>query len=813
MIGFEMFFLRFKRNMVRWTALGLIVFGQIVLAQDDAALHQALLDLSHDGVVMNLSAHPDDEDGSTLAYYRMKEGARTYSVLFTRGEGGQNEIGPQLYEELGVLRTQETEAAGRILGARVQFLNLYDFGYSKTATETFRKWGGAREVLRRLVYIIRKYKPDILFTNHNTIGGHGHHQAVAITAIAAFDAAADSSMFPEQLQLPGITLWQPRKLFFRVFGRGDQQADVVHPIGDTNRVLKRSYLDVAAEAIAMHKSQGLDGTRLRAFTQGKSLYRLVRANSMYENDSTTFFGGIALWNDPSLAVLKPLRAQLASLREGMPLDSIMTIATNTILELNKLDVHGLPVLAQRTAQQWREEIEALIRLALRVSATWTFADSLVVPRQRVLSTLRLRVPDHDISAFKVSFVTPQGWSVNEVEHVPPPARSKSVERTYEVLIGDDATFTYPTTVANYNPLESGWDLAAITRFTAMGKPIELTVRPMFEVAPVQVLRITPEVTRLSPREAQRGKKFLFELRNLAPRKTAGRILVQAPTSWRSETATYVIPHEDSSARGEILVQPPANVAPGEYTLRFKSEYAWDDVTVKIFDVAVDRTLSVGIIQSYDNTMEQTAQELGVRYKLLTAGDLEKDLSPYNTIIVDMRAYFVRDDLRKNNTRLLQYVHNGGHLVVLYQKDQDWKPEYAPYPFLVGRKRITVEEAPVTVLVPDHPLFTSPNRIEDEDWKGWIQERGIYFPENVPEEYIRLLSCSDPDEAPLTTGYLVAHDGKGSYIYTSYVWYRQLKEYHPGAYRCFANMISYPRYRRPASPDETRRANTHGRRQQ
>src|SRR5512136_2167171 len=181
-------------------ALLALVFGcRIAPAQDSVQVGQAFLDLSNDGVIMDLSAHPDDEDGAALAYYRMKYGVKTYSLLFTRGEGGQNEKGPELYEELGVLRSAETRAAGSILGAEVQFLNFLDFGYSKTATETFRMWGGQMEVLRRLVYVIRKYKPDVLFTNHNTIDGHGHHQAAGITAIMAFDAAADSTMFPEQL--------------------------------------------------------------------------------------------------------------------------------------------------------------------------------------------------------------------------------------------------------------------------------------------------------------------------------------------------------------------------------------------------------------------------------------------------------------------------------------------------------------------------------------------------------------------------------------------------------------------------------------
>ncbi|HTY59956.1 MAG TPA: PIG-L family deacetylase, partial [Bacteroidota bacterium] len=178
-----------------------LLFPFLVRAQvEPGDVRQALRDLSHDGVLMDLSAHPDDEDGATLAYYRMKLGVRTYSVLFTRGEGGQNEKGPELYEDLGVLRSEETREAGRVLGAEVRFLNFLDFGFSKTATETFQKWGGEREALRRLVYVIRKYRPDVLFTNHNTIDGHGNHQAVAITAVAAFDAAADSTFFPEQLR-------------------------------------------------------------------------------------------------------------------------------------------------------------------------------------------------------------------------------------------------------------------------------------------------------------------------------------------------------------------------------------------------------------------------------------------------------------------------------------------------------------------------------------------------------------------------------------------------------------------------------------
>ncbi len=777
---------------VRYALLCFMLCGRVIFAQQPVELQQAFLDLTNDAVVMNISAHPDDEDGSTLAYYRMKYGVKTYSILFTRGEGGQNEIGPELYEELGVLRTDETHEAGTILGAEVHFLNLNDFGYSKTATETFQKWGGAKEVLRRLVYVIRKYQPDVLFTNHNTIGGHGHHQAVAITAIAAFDAAADSTMFPEQLQLPGMACWQPKKLFFRNFGGADQTADVVNQIGEINPARGISYLDIASEALTRHKTQGMDRADLRRFTRGLSLYRLMRANSMYGRDTTTFLGGIDVWRDPRLASLQNSKALLSRLHPEMSRDSVLEIASQ-IMRLSARKMQ-LSFIAQRVLSHWQENLEALVTRLCGIHAAWEFADTVVVPTQKVNSTLILRATECKLSEFRYSVTVPQGWAVNEnAEAVPVPYKGV-LTKGFDVIVGDNATLTLPKPVAQYNSLESEQTVALHAHVLANGKPITLTLRPRFDVAPFQVMTVTPKVARFSSDEAKRGKKFSFLLTNHAPRKSAGRISVQMPPGWLSERASYEIQGEDGSATGQLTIQPPKDVKPGEYRLRVKSEYAWDDITARVFDVNVEKGITVGIIKSYDTTLETAVEELGLNYKLLGPADLEKDLSSFTTIVVDIRAYLVRDDLKKNNHRLLDYVYKGGHLVVMYHKDQEWKPEYAPFPIKLSRRRVTVEEAPVQVLQPEHPLFNHPNKITEQDWEGWIQERGVYFPGELAKEYVHLLSSSDPDEPPLTTGYLLAHHGAGSYIYTSYVWYRQLKEFNAGAFRCYVNMISYPKYR-------------------
>ena len=784
-------------NTVKLFILAFVFLTRGLEAQPAVETRQAFLDLSNDCVLMDLSAHPDDEDGSSLAYYRMKYGVKTYSVLFTRGEGGQNEKGPELYEELGVLRSKETEEAGNILGTDVTFLNFLDFGFSKTATETFQKWGGQMEPLRRLVYVIRKLKPDVIFTNHNTIDGHGHHQAVAITAIAAFDAAADSTLFPEQLREPGVTLWQPRKLFFRVFGRGEPTADVSNDIEEIDGARGVAYIDIATAALRMHRTQGLDRANLRRFTRGKSLYKLMRSNSLYERDSTTFFSGINLWGDPTLAPLVPLRASLSLLHEKMERDSLLSLASASMTRIGSLEAdRTLSPLARRMLSRWRGELERVVELTCGVTATLHLADTVIVPRQHVRATLNLASDACTLSGVQFSFQCPAGWAVNENSEAAPQAESHSFRKEFTLTVGDNPTFTIPKAIAQYHSLGLQQNVIAEISFSLNGHPFAVRVKAAFAVAPPQTVVIKPEIARVTYDRSSRGTEFIYTIKNYLPHKTAGKIHVSGPSGWKADPSIFTIDGEDSTASGTIFVRPSPDVAPGEYILHFATDNASRDVTAQVFDAIVAPGLRVGIIRSYDRTIEAAVGELGLAYTLLDDKEIEQgNLSRYSTIVIDIRAYLVRDALKKFNARLLEYVREGGNLVVMYQRDQEWKPEYAPYPLSITRQRVTVEEAPVTLLVPDHPLLNEPNKITPRDWTGWKQERGLYFPGDVARQYTELLSCNDPDEPPLTTGYLVASYGKGSYIYTSYVWYRQLKEVNPGAFRCFANMLSYRAYRK------------------
>ncbi len=760
---------------------------------------QALLDLSQDGVLMDISAHPDDEDGATLAYYRLKFGVRTYSVLFTRGEGGQNEKGPELYEELGVLRSRETEEAGRVLGAEVHFLNFLDFGYSKTASETFQKWGGEREALRRLVYVIRKYKPDVLFTNHNTIDGHGNHQAVAITAIAAFDAAADSTFFPEQLREEGITIWQPRKLFFRAFGRFEPVADVSIDINALDSGRGKTYLDIAVEALRKHRTQGMERANLRAFTRGKSLYRLVRANSLYETDSTSFFSGIDFFRDPSVAMLGGVRRDLDRLREGMPQDSMLALVAAVNSRCDSLRTKpGLSELARRMLGHWDVEAGNLAAAACGITAAFRLEDSVVVPRQRVDCDLTVSSAACSLGDVRWSFRPPAGWVIDAKPDVPGVITGGTDRRTYTLTIGEDAQQTLPRTITQYRSIERRQELSARVDLTVGGHPVRLTVVPSFDVAPPVTIDVNPRSVALLRSRVGEGFVIGYTVRNFLPHKTAGRVGIRATQGWSADNAPFVIASEDSSAAGSLRVRPPADLPPGAYTIHLRTELASVPVSVHVIAAAVDPGVHVGIIRSQDNTIESAARTLGVDYALVSDAELRSgSLARYTTIVVDIRAYLLRDTLREHNSRLLDYVRSGGNLVVMYQREREWKPEYAPFPFQLSGRRVCVEEAPIRVLAPSHPLLNIPNRIGESDWLGWIQERGLYFPSGVPGNYTRLISSADPDELQLDSGYLEAPYGKGSYIYTCYVWYRQLKEGNSGAFRCFANMLSYPFHRPPA----------------
>lgn len=732
--------------------LVLAVGSNVAAAQEHAPL-----------VVMNLAAHPDDEDGSTLTYYRKAKDAIAYSVIFTRGEGGQNEIGPELYHALGAIRTEETERAARILGTQVYFLNFYDFGFSKHADEAFEKWGGRDSVTASLVYLIRKLKPDVLFTNHDTVTvgprrQHGQHQAVGIAAYDAFALAADPSYHPDQLSQPGVDLWQPKRLFLRYWQKPDSY-DVAVPVGDEYEPAAKPYVDVAMDALREHASQGM-GMFADRFRPEATYFALLRSATDAPLGNTDLTANLP----PNVKAEPDVSYLIDSGRiPQLPEDA---------LTLND----AIAVPGQQVELRWDQE--KLPERRIR----WEFEGA-------IDTTLRLSDQTPGIARLVVS---------------PTAAPTLPAER-----------FQYDRFL-NHAPVLYKLYRAGTDELLAAG------YLPL-DIAPPVTAAFRDEAVRLRP-----GRNPLaVDLQVFAPDiRSLPVVLAVANDSSRTVLAqqqqTLALP-ENGVFDDTLWVDLPDSLPSGNYTVvlnglarqetrssgraRTPSGHSFSaTVPGRVVDVSIPPDLAVGVIQSYDDAMVRALRELGASYVLLDSTALaEGRFQGLTTIIVDIRAYLVRPDLRTYNDRLLDWVEGGGHLIVNYQKTFEWNPDaadpfvsgrtnpsgLAPFPILLGRERVTREEAPIEILQPDHPLFNAPNVIRPADWEGWVQERGLYFPIEYDDQYQELLATNDPGEEPLRGGILLARHGQGTYLYTPLVWYRQLKQHHPGAYRMFANLLSLP----------------------
>lgn len=709
-------------------------------------------------VVMNLAAHPDDEDGRTLTYYRRAKDAIAYSVIYTRGEGGQNEIGPQLYEELGALRSDETERAARILGTQTFFLNFKDFGYSKKAKESFEKWGGEDEVTSRIVYLIRKLKPDVLFTNHDTLTvgprvQHGQHQAVGISAYNAFELAADPSYHPEQLEEDGVDLWQPKRLFLRRwFGARDGDYEVVVPVTADDVESGKSYTRIATDALAEHASQGMGMFASFRRMNDDTYFTLLRSSVDTPVDTTDLSAGIP----PNTTAKPDLSYWIDSGRTPAVKQGLLAIDDKIVVagqELN-ITIDG----AVYPGTNLRVDFSGLVSASVSIEADSVYHGSLD--------------------------------------------------------IGADATPTVPKAIYQYERFVNHEPIVYALYNADTDELIGAGYLPM-EVAPKVVQTVAQDVIRLKP-----GKnEFSVLLKRYDPISTKADMIVSVANDG-SQEVLFEQPFQvkfdsETTQRVPVSFSLPDDLKQGAYTIKLttlasptsaKSEAIHTFIKGSTFSVDVAANLRVGVIESYDNTLSAALSELGVDFvKLDSAAIATQSYKDLHTVLVDIRAYLVRSDLRDHNEELLDWVQEGGHLVVNYQKMFEWNAQFndpfnaevknpdqlAPYPLQLSRDRVTVEEAPVTVLEPGLPLFQNPNPISSTLWDNWVQERGLYFPGEYSEDYVELFEMADPGEEPFRSSTLFARYGSGTYLYTALGWYRQLKVYHPEVYAFFANMISLP----------------------
>jgi LmbE family N-acetylglucosaminyl deacetylase len=813
------------------------------------ALYQALLDLANPWTVMCVAAHPDDEDGTSLIVMRRKYGAHTVSLFSTFGEGGQNAIGPELYEELGAIRARETMAASEIQGSEAYFLGLKDFGFSKSRDEAFQKWGH-EEALQRMVLQIRKLRPDVIITNHSTTSNdHGHHQATARLVVEAFEAAADPAKFPEQLK-NGVTTWQVQRLFVRQRGAQAPPANAQLVTIDPNErdaVRGTLFAEQALSALQQHATQGpwpktfAEFTaRFRAVTGQAGAtgqmplirYRLEReatGTDAVPKDSHNFLEGLRLPLAEASELSTPtIDSQPLTDFLDQPARIIKALETSWTKTRRFLGPNPKDVPQNKFRMSW-----FIHRTTLALAAAHGITTSLVGPD--VLSpgssaTFKLIIRNGGavpITLAKENLST-NGPNLIGLACCPTLASNTSVAPggSIEIPLSYSMPVSAPVTVPHaahlYGDRVFGTTVGAGVYATAstqfwVGTLKRVDVAPPFEIAevnPSPVVITRPEVGVSSAGAdifPATPPKVSLKLINHTKRSFKGEVAfgfenrspeTRVPVDLlpeQTKTLAVTIPNTEENRAAHLRRPELAN------SLWFSLRHAGlhenlikSSVPVVWLDARVARRVSVGYVRGFDFSLPNALNALGVESKELSVDEVKtSDLSKFSSIIVDNRVYESHPELIATNQKLLDYAQAGGNLIVFYHRIDEFnpnpqrnRPQLSPYKLILGNERITDENASISFLEPDHPLLNSPNKLNQDDFKDWIQERGLYYPREWDPQFKALLQSNDPGEAPLKGGLLVADYGTGHYIYTSMVWYRQLRAGVPGAYRMLANMISY-----------------------
>ncbi|MBO8165540.1 MAG: PIG-L family deacetylase [Brevibacillus sp.] len=801
-------------------------------------LWKAIKPLTTIASAMNTGAHPDDEHSATLAYLSLGRGVDTSSIIANRGEGGQNEIGSELFNALGVIRTRELEEASRVTNVTLGILSediddpIYDFGFSKSPEETLDKWG-EDVAYERLIRKIRQLRPDVLipaFLNEEST--HGHHRAINVLSVKAFEDAANPDVFPEHVK-QGLLPWQVKKLY--VPANSDDYSVRV-PTGDYDEIYGASYLQLGEESRFLHKSQGMG----RHYDEGPSYnyYKLEKSVVPTKQKETDFFEGIAFTFDDlaNEVVGQQDGPMVAEELRALHKDAEEVIAAfpqfaEVAREVHEMKQHLEQAIANVKAAQLDETTRADLLHRLAVKQEQLNRAS----AEAVSFVARLKPETGELVAGQTTTMTVTAYNggsvkLNQVElslHVPDGWKVKPLGPTQFAELGYNQTVSaaFQVTVPNDAPLFHPYKPSAVTAevsYAAFGSKSTLIVQPVQTVAvlPHFSLSLDPGAAVLNTRKADQPIPVHVTVRNYNPGAAASTISLVVPDGWKVEPAVQTLAFD---RKGEIksvdfTVSPPASVEKGTYTITAAASGAGTTstlrtevidyphigrtyliqpatLTIQAFDLIVPEGLKVGYVSSGFDNIDQYLRQLGIDVVELSAKEMETgDLSRYDTIVLGIRAYGFRPELIPSNSRLLQYVENGGNLVVQYHKPSDnWKPDLAPYPITIGEPsidwRVTDENSNVTMLVPDHPIFNKPNKITAEDWKGWVQDRSLYNASAWSEKYTALISLGDPGEKEFTGTFLTAPYGKGTYTYSTLVWYRQIPELVPGAIRMFVNMIS------------------------
>jgi LmbE family N-acetylglucosaminyl deacetylase len=865
-------------------------------AQKDADLVYMIRGLEMAGAVLHVGAHPDDEQTALMAYLSRGHGVRTVYWSATRGEAGQNRLGSEREEALGVVRTWESLAAREIDGAEVLYGPFYDFGFSKSAADTLARWD-RKELVEEIVRAIRLVQPDVVISRWSggRRDGHGQHEAVGLAALEAFDAAGDPERFPRL----GLPPWHPLKLYQSTVGDWqpgedleraareleEEEAELLHiDVGQFDPVAGRTYGELAAIALNRHRTQAMATLPERGPL--RYYYRLVKSRVPVQAPETDFFDGLdrslvglTLHAGEGADALRPLldraRERARSAAAGfhpdhrteaalLVLEGLAAIrqARQAVLDPASPAGRAVEAYLARRERCFEEGAARLLGLGLECEVD----RSRVTPGEDVRLTMRLwNESSHPLDRVTAELKLPEGWSADRLESVSEGGDGSVLGLGFRLTVPDAAALSSPYWLREPRAAyRYAWPVDG-----PLGQPVdEPQVSAVCEVQ-IGAERLTvsaPAVRResfgggyrelplevlppvmLEPQEEreflphQAGDLLLSERLSLhvtarcARRDGAvGTLEVTAPTGWRvaAPEQEVAFARQGESRSLPVEVHVPATAEPGNYEISYRMSVgtrsdsvvlrpirqlapglpgpaneancvaevfmtAPATVSVHLVDARFVRDQRCAYVPGMEEGIASVLARLGLDVSVLTEERLSfDDLDAFDVIVVGPHAYLLRPHVRRNAARLLEYVERGGTLIVQLQGYDYQADGLAPYPFRYHQPhdRVTLPDAAVTMLEPDHPILNVPNRIGPADFEGWRHDRGLYFFGDWADRYTSVIASNDPGEDAKAGGLLVAGHGRGTYVYTGYSFFRQIPAGVPGALRLFANLLALPEAR-------------------
>ncbi len=784
--------------------------------------------------VLYVAAHPDDENTRMISYLSNHLSVNTTYLSLTRGDGGQNLIGPEIREMLGLIRTHELLGARDIDGGHQLFTRANDFGYSKTPAETFNIWD-REKVLSDVVWAIRTTKPDVIinrFSTDTSRPNHGHHTASAILALEAFDLAINKTSFPDQLSI--VTPWQPRRIFWNTsfwfygsreaFDKADKSKMLAIDIGSFDPVTGESNSEIAGRSRSMHKSQGFGS----AETRGESLDYIDLLKDAEGTIPKSLFEGIDItWNRV------PGGSQIVKMVQDLETSFDFKSPSKSIPQLLQIQKS----IRSLSDSEWKKiklaDCEKLIKDCLGLFVEMRTNKFKASPGSKLPVTVEI-INRSNVEVRLVSLA----FTSNDSVYTLPSTLIYNQGFTKELTIytpenlsipywlikhPEEGMYVVDDQVKRGTPADAPSIMASVkvevngTVFTLMTPVIYKTVDPA-EGEVTRPLSIIPPVTVESSDEV-----LMFNQgheRNIQLSLTAAADSVQGDLHLKTSVPGWkvspaIIPWSFDKAGESITVQctvtPPGNASRADLKpeITFGDQTFHHRITTVDYDhlpymsVVSDATIhlqsfdikitprSVGYITGAGDDVPAALDQIGYNVDLIDIESLSASaIAKYQVILLGIRAFNTIDALSYKNKILFDWIREGGTMIVQYNVSRGLvTEEIAPYPLTLSRDRITEENAPVTILNSIHDAFNFPNKITPDDFNGWVQERGLYYPNKWDEAFTPLLEMNDTGEVPTKGALLVASYGEGYYVYSGLSWFRHLPAGNPGPYRLLSNLIS------------------------